>query len=83
MTTEQFTKEEFYIKSKSLGYFIGECLGLGFFESHITDGTLSPREQPAVFNSREEAQNYLDSWQGGQVDCFVTNEKPIGVSNAN
>lgn len=65
-----------YIKSKSEGYFIGECLGLGFFQAHIWDGTCSSKEKPSEFLSREEAEDYLNSWTGGTADCFVTSEPP-------
>jgi hypothetical protein len=74
---------KWYIKSAQLGYYVGHCLGFGFFESHITDGTLSPKEQPVEFESREEAQAFLDSWTGGSADCFVTDVQPIGVFSGN
>lgn len=60
-----------YIRSESQGLFVGECLGLGFFEAHIKDGTLSPNEKPLSFDSKEEAEAYLNSWVGGKADCFV------------
>lgn len=58
----------FFIQDKELGLFVGECMGLGFYEAHIKDGTLSPNEKPVPFESREEAQAYLDSWIGGVPD---------------
>ena len=70
------SKSKWYIKSKSCGYFVGHCLGLAFFESSIECGDLDPREEPVEFDSQEEAQAYLDSWEGGTADCFVTNEAP-------
>jgi len=66
----------YYIRSKSLGLFVGECLGLGFYEAHIKDGTLSKEEKPIEFATREEAEAYLNSWTGGRADCFV--EEGIG-----
>lgn len=63
---------KFYIKADDLGYFVGECLGLGFFESHIDDGTLDPCERPCEFDSREDAQQFLDRWVGGGGGCYVT-----------
>jgi len=66
----------YYIRSKSLGLFMGEFLGMGFFECHKEDGTLSPQEEPIQFTSEEEAQAYLDGWIGGKADCFV--EEGIG-----
>jgi len=68
--------EIYYIKSKSLGYFIGSFLGLGFFESHIENGECDSRERPIEFLSKNEAEDYLNSWIGGTIDCFVTQEKP-------
>jgi hypothetical protein len=67
--------DKWYIKSPSEGYFIGECLGLGFFENSRGIDT-SPHERPVEFESQEKAQAYLDSWVGGSADCFVTNEPP-------
>ena len=61
-----------WIKSREHGYYVGSCLGLGFFQSHIEDGTLSPDERPIEFDSVDEAQRYLDSWVGGSGDCYVT-----------
>ena len=54
----------FYIKDPELGLFVGECLGLGFYEAHKGED-ISNEEQPIPFNSKEEAQKYLDSWSGG------------------
>jgi len=65
-----------YIRSKRDGYFVGECLGLGFFEVSIWDGTLNPEEEIAEFLTRREAMDYLSSWIGGMSDCFVTSEPP-------
>jgi hypothetical protein len=66
---------KWYIKSPTEGYFIGECLGLGFFENDRGIDT-SPAERPIEFESQYEAQVYLNSWVGGCADCFVTNESP-------
>jgi hypothetical protein len=63
-----------YIRSKRDGRFIGEFLGLGFFESSIEDGDCSHNEEPVKFKSIDEAQSFLDSWKGGQSDCFVSVE---------
>lgn len=72
-----FARIVYYIRSESLGRFVGECMGLGFFECHIEDGTLDPeKETPIQFLTEEEAQKYLDSWVGGVGDCFV--EEGIG-----
>jgi len=72
-----FARIVYYIHSESLGLFVGQCMGLGFFECHIEDGTLDPEaEAPIQFESEEIAQAYLDSWSGGAGDCFV--EKGIG-----
>ena len=65
-----------YIKSPDMGYFVGEFLGLGFFESHIEAGDCSEEEHPIEFESQENAQTFLDSWTGGTAGCFVTNEEP-------
>lgn len=65
----------YYIRSKSLGRFIGECLGMGFFETHMGNDC-SPEEEPVQFETEEIAQAYLNSWTGGQADCFV--EEGIG-----
>ena len=61
--------------SASLGKYIGECMGFGFFEAHIKDGTLDHREKPAEFTSEEDAQEYLDSWIGGPADCKVVGKE--------
>jgi len=56
---------------KTSGLFVGEILGLGFFEK-------SPEgqgETPVEFESQQEAQSYLDSWVGGPSDCSVVEEK--------
>lgn len=71
-----FARIVFYIRSESSGRFVGHCMGLGFFECHIEDGTVSPEEEPIPFGTEEEAQMYLDSWIGGVADCFV--EEGIG-----
>lgn len=55
----------YFIKDKELGLFVGECMGLGFFEAHIKDGTLSPEEKPIPFDTEQQAQDFLDSWSGG------------------
>lgn len=62
-----------FIKSKELGRFVGEFLGLGFFE--LDRGfDCSLEEQPIQFSSREEAEKYLNSWEGGRQDCSVVKE---------
>ena len=56
------------------GLFVGEFMGLGLFESHIKAGDCSPDEEPILplrFESEEEAENYLDSWEGGRAGCTV------------
>lgn len=63
-----------YIRSKQDGRFIGEFMGLGFFESSIKTGECDPREQPIEFESIATAKAFLDSWSGGQSDCFVSEE---------
>lgn len=63
----------FYIRSKQDGRFVGECLGLGFFESSMGNDC-SDKEEPIKFPSEKEAQDYLDSWIGGPSDCFVSEE---------
>lgn len=55
----------FYIKDKEFGLFIGEFMGLGFYESSIETGECSPLEKPIPFDTKEEAQKFLDSWSGG------------------
>ncbi len=70
-------KVVYYIRSESLGLFMGECLGFGFFEYHKQDGTLPPDLQPVQFEDEEVAQAYLDSWAEGPGDCFV--EEGIGI----
>jgi len=49
----------FYIKVDDLGLFVGEFLGMGFFTKHIIDGTLDKREEPAKFDSKKQAEEYL------------------------
>jgi len=71
-----FARIVYYIRSTPMGRFVGECMGLAFFECHIEDGTLSPKEEPVQFESEEQAQVFLDSWTGGAGDCFV--EEGIG-----
>lgn len=71
-----FARIVYYIRSESLGLFVGQCMGLGFFECHIEDEIVAPDEVPIKFVSKEEAQAYLDSWSGGIGDCFV--EEGIG-----
>jgi hypothetical protein len=61
----------YFIEDEELGLFIGECMGLGFFEYHIKDGTLSPDELPAEFESKTEALEYLESWTGDKSRCKV------------
>jgi hypothetical protein len=63
-----------YIKSPTLGRFIGEFIGLGMFEASIEAGDCSPDEKPIEFPSVTEAQTYLDSWVGGPADCVVVEE---------
>lgn len=71
-----FARIVYYIRSDSLGLFVGQFMGLGFFECHTVDGTCCPEEEPIQFESEEIAQAYLDSWSGGVGDCFV--EEGIG-----
>lgn len=72
-----FARIVYYIRSETLGLFVGEAMGLGFFECHIADGSLTSEDAvPIQFLTEEEAQGYLDSWSGGQGDCFV--EEGIG-----
>lgn len=61
----------YYIKGRDdEGLFVGECLGLGFFQ--IDCGVdCSPDEKPVEFSSRKEAEEYLNSWVGGKSDCSV------------
>ena len=63
-----------YIRSRSEGRFVGEFLGLGFFESSRGED-ISEKEEPIEFESRDEAQKFLDSWGGGPSDCFVSEEE--------
>lgn len=58
----------YYIKDAELGLFVGECLGLGFYEIHIKDGTLSPLEKPIPFDSEKQAWDFLKTWSGGIPD---------------
>jgi hypothetical protein len=62
---------KWYIKGyDEEGLFIGECLGLGFFEcSKGVD--CSPYEKPVAFNTKDEAQKFLDSWSGGHAGCTI------------
>jgi len=62
-----------FIKSAEEGRFVGEFLGLGFFETDRGEDC-SPEEEPIQFSSQEEAQTYLDSWNGGKQDCIVVEE---------
>jgi len=55
----------FYIKDPEMGKFIGECMGLGFYEASIEAGDCSSEEKPIPFETEEEAQTYLNSWSGG------------------
>lgn len=71
-----FARIVYYIRSESLGLFVGQCMGMGFFECHIEDGTVAPEEAPIQFETEETAQVYLESWSGGIGDCFV--EEGIG-----
>lgn len=62
---------KFHIKSERDGLFVGEFLGLGFFEANKETGDISPNEKPVEFESRKQAQDFLDSWIGGKSDCYV------------
>jgi hypothetical protein len=65
-------KMGWYIKGRDEeGLFIGEFLGLGFFEISIKDGDCSAEERPIKFGSKEEAQEFLDSWVGGPAGCTI------------
>ena len=59
-----------YIRSKSEGRYVGDLMGLGFFETTMEDD----EAKPAEFESVEQAQKFLDSWVGGPTDCFVSVE---------
>ncbi len=61
-----------YIWHPEWGYFVGECLGFGFFEKDIKAGDISPDERPIAFESSEQAQEYLGEWRSGPCGCIVT-----------
>ncbi len=63
-----------FIRSKEEGRFIGEFLGLGFFETD-QGGDCSLEEKPIQFSSQDEAEKFLDSWEGGRSDCTVVEEQ--------
>jgi len=63
-----------YIQSKEMGKFVGECLGFGFFEKDRGEDC-SPDEQPIKFPTKKEAEDYLNSWVGGKQDCIVIYEE--------
>ena len=71
-----FARIVYYIRSETLGLFMGEYTGFAFFESYKEDGLLFEDAEPAQFETEEEAQEYLNSWIGGAGDCFV--EEGIG-----
>jgi hypothetical protein len=58
----------YYIKDAEFGLFIGLWKGLGFYEAHVEAGTCSPEERPLPFDTKEEAQCFLDSWSNGIPD---------------
>lgn len=72
-----FARIVYYIRSETLGLFVGEMMGLGFFTCHVESGLLTGEDyMPIQFFTEEEAQTYLDLWIGGKGDCFV--EEGIG-----
>ena len=68
----------YYICSETMGRFVGQCMGLGFFERLFDDAPFSEDgiPEPIQFYEEEEAEEFLDSWKGGRGDCFV--EEGIG-----
>lgn len=60
-----------WIKSASNGYFVGEFLGLCFWELSNIEG-----EQPVEFNDEIEAREYLATWETVPEDISVTLEPP-------
>lgn len=66
-----------WINHPEWGYFVGEFLGLGFYESHIKAGDCSPEERPIEFKNIEEAQRYLDLWANGACGSYVTIVPPL------
>jgi len=67
-----------YIKGTDKeGLFIGEFMGLGFFESSIKNGECSPEEESIRFDSEIEAQTFLHSWKGGPAGCTVIEKEDI------
>ena len=62
----------FYIKSEREGLFLGEFLGLGYFEA----GSVSKNDKPMKFSTKKEAQHYLDTWLCGILDCEVVEVDP-------
>lgn len=55
----------YFIQDEKLGLFVGEFLGLGFYQWHIQDGQCSDKEKPIPFNTEKEALDFLYSWAGG------------------
>lgn len=55
----------YYIKSETLGKFVGEFLGMGFYEAHIKSGDCDPEELPTPFYTDEEAKTYMKGWVHG------------------
>jgi len=62
-----------YIKSHTLGRFVGNYSGLAVFDKSflIIDRYASGRYQPFQFPSIEAAEEYMSSWDGGAQDCIV------------
>jgi len=67
-----------YLYHPEEGYFVGECLGLLFFESSIASGTLSPEEQPIEFECVQDAIDYVRSLIASDGKAFVTTDPPPG-----
>ena len=59
------------------GYFVGECLGLCFYESAVGND-LSPDEKPIEFPTVSEAIDYVRSWIASDGKDFVTTDPPPG-----
>lgn len=65
-----------YIYHPDEGYFVGECLGLVFYQSSIKDGTLSPVERPIEFNDVDGAKDYMASWIASDGKAYITVTPP-------
>jgi len=59
------------------GYFVGECLGMIFYEDAI-GRALDWRERPVGFSSVQEAIDYMRSWIASDGKAFVTTDPPPG-----